>query len=463
MASIDAAAPTIAARIDRLPNSPYVRRLIIFLSLGGCFEFYDLFLMAYIGPGFFNAKLFSPTTQGLFDLNGFASFIAATFTGLFIGTILFSWVSDRLGRRSVFTYSLLWYSAATLIMAFQSSAPALDLWRLIASVGIGVELVNIDTYLSELVPKERRGPAFAFNQFVQFLAVPIVAFLAWLLIPRTIFGLEGWRCVVILGAVGALVVWWLRRALPESPRWLAQHGRRAEAERVMAMVEQRVERETDRPLPSPKSVAGEAEAREGSWIEMWRPPYLKRTIILSVYNLFQTIGYYGFASWVPTLLISQGITTTRSLEYTFIIALAAPIGPLIGVLFADAIDRKWQIAWAAIAIAVFGLLFSQQMSAVGVIVFGILITLANNWLSFSFHAYQAELYPTRIRAMAVGFVYSWSRFSAIFTGYLIAFFLREYGTTGVFTFIAAAMLIVFAVIGGFGPRTSRMRLEAISA
>jgi putative MFS transporter len=463
MASIDAAAPTIAARIDRLPNSPYVRRLIIFLSLGGCFEFYDLFLMAYIGPGFFNAKLFSPTTQGLFDLNGFASFIAATFTGLFIGTILFSWVSDRLGRRSVFTYSLLWYSAATLIMAFQSSAPALDLWRLIASVGIGVELVNIDTYLSELVPKERRGPAFAFNQFVQFLAVPIVAFLAWLLIPRTIFGLEGWRCVVILGAVGALVVWWLRRALPESPRWLAQHGRRAEAERVMAMVEQRVERETDRPLPSPESVAGEAEAREGSWIEMWRPPYLKRTIILSVYNLFQTIGYYGFASWVPTLLISQGITTTRSLEYTFIIALAAPIGPLIGVLFADAIDRKWQIAWAAIAIAVFGLLFSQQTSAVGVIVFGILITLANNWLSFSFHAYQAELYPTRIRAMAVGFVYSWSRFSAIFTGYLIAFLLREYGTTGVFTFIAAAMLIVFAVIGGIGPRTSRMRLEAISA
>jgi MFS transporter, putative metabolite:H+ symporter len=463
MSIIAEGAPTIAARVDRLPNSPYVRRLIVYLSLGGCFEFYDLFLMAYIGPGFFNAKLFSPTTQGLFDFNGFASFIAATFTGLFIGTILFSWVSDRLGRRSVFTWSLLWYSAATLIMAFQSSAPALDLWRLIASIGIGVELVNIDTYLSELVPKERRGPAFAFNQFVQFLAVPIVALLAWALIPRTILGLEGWRWVVIIGAVGALVVWWLRRALPESPRWLAQHGRRAEAEQVMSAVERRVEAETARPLPPPETMAGEAEAREGAWIEMWQGPYLKRTIILSVYNLFQTIGYYGFASWVPTLLIAQGITTTRSLEYTFIIALAAPVGPLIGVLFADAIDRKWQIAWAAIAIAVFGLLFSQQTGAAGVIVFGILITLANNWLSFSFHAYQAELYPTRIRAMAVGFVYSWSRFSTIFTGYLIAFFLRDYGTSGVFVFIALAMLIVFVVIGGFGPRTSRQRLEAISA
>jgi MFS transporter, putative metabolite:H+ symporter len=456
------APPTVAARIDRLPNTRYTRRLIIFLSLGGCFELYDLFLMAYIGPGFFNAKLFSPTTEGAFDLNGFASFIAATFTGLFIGTILFSWVSDRLGRRSVFTYSLLWYSAATFVMAFQNTAQALDLWRLIASIGIGVELVNIDTYLSELVPKERRGAAFAFNQFVQFLAVPAVAFLAWALIPRTILGLEGWRWVVMIGATGALVIWWIRLSLPESPRWLAEHGHRADAERVIGMMEARVAQETGRPLPPPETVAGEAEARRGAWIEMWRGPYLKRTIILSVYNLFQTIGYYGFASWVPTLLISQGITTTRSLEYTFIIALAAPIGPLIGVLFADMIDRKWQIAWAAIAIAVFGLLFSQQTSAAGVIICGILITLANNWLSFSFHAYQAELYPTRIRAMAVGFVYSWSRFSTIFSGYLIAFLLRAYGTTGVFVFIALAMLVVVAVISGFGPRTSRLRLEAIS-
>jgi putative MFS transporter len=297
---------------------------------------------------------------------------------------------------------------------------------------------------------------------VQFLAVPAVAFLAWALIPRTILGLEGWRWVVMIGATGALVIWWIRLSLPESPRWLAEHGHRADAERVIGMMEARVAQETGRPLPPPETVAGEAEARRGAWIEMWRGPYLKRTIILSVYNLFQTIGYYGFASWVPTLLISQGITTTRSLEYTFIIALAAPIGPLIGVLFADMIDRKWQIAWAAIAIAVFGLLFSQQTSAAGVIICGILITLANNWLSFSFHAYQAELYPTRIRAMAVGFVYSWSRFSTIFSGYLIAFFLRAYGTTGVFVFIALAMLVVVAVIGGFGPRTSRLRLEAIS-
>jgi putative MFS transporter len=456
--------PTIAARLDRLPPNRQVRWLVTLISFGGWFEFYDLFFTAYIAVGLFKGGLFKPTTQGLFDLEGFASFIAALFTGLFVGTIAFSWLSDRFGRRSIFTFALLWYSIGSLIMAFQTSAAAIDLWRLIASIGLGVELVNIDTYISELVPKEQRGPAFAYNQFVMFTVVPVVALLAWLLVPQTILGLDGWRLVVIIGSAGAVLVWWIRLRLPESPRWLAQHGRLAEADRIVRQLEESVAAETKQPLPAPQMLEGEAEeaARPGAWLEMWSPAYRGRTVMLVVYNLFQTIGYYGFASWVPTFLISQGIEVTRSLEYTFIIAIANPIGPLIGVWFADRIERKWQIAWAALGIAVLGLLFSQQRTAAGVIGLGLMITLANNWLSFSFHAYQTELYPTRIRARAVGFVYSWSRFSTIFSGFIIAFFLGRYGTTGVFSFIAAAMVVVFVVIGAFGPATTRRRLEAIA-
>jgi len=216
-------------------------------------------------------------------------------------------------------------------------------------------------------------------------------------------------------------------------------------------------------LSPPEIVAGESERKQGDWIEMWNATYRGRTIMLVIYNLFQTIGYYGFSSWVPTLLISQGVEVTKSLTYTFIIAIAAPVGPLLGVFFADRFERKWQIAWAAAGIAAFGLLFAQQTTAAGVIVCGLLITLCNNWMSFSFHAYQAELYPTRIRAQAVGFVYSWSRFSAIFSGFIIAFFLGRYGTIGVFSFIAGAMAIVFVVIGVFGPAVTKRRLEAIAA
>src|SRR5579862_4796875 len=387
-------AVTVAARLDRLPPSRHTRRLVTLLSLGGWFEFYDLFFTAYIAIGLFQAKIFTPTTQGLFDLHGFASFVAALFAGLFVGTLAFSWLSDRFGRRSIFTFALLWYSLGALVMAFQNTPETIDLWRFIASIGLGVELVNVDTYVSELVPKEERGPAFAYNQFVMFTAVPVVAFLAWQLVPLKIYGLDGWRWVVIIGSIGAAVIWWIRRDLPESARWLEQHGRTAEAEAIVGDLERRI-RTDGVALAPPEIVTGEAERKIGAWAEMWNATYRGRTIMLVIYNLFQTIGYYGFSSWVPTLLISQGVEVTKSLIYTFIIAIAAPVGPLIGVFFADHFERKWQIAWAAIGIAVFGILFALQSSAIGVVICGLLITLCNNWMSFSFHAYQAELYPTR--------------------------------------------------------------------
>ncbi|HTZ00782.1 MAG TPA: MFS transporter [Xanthobacteraceae bacterium] len=454
---------TVAARLDRLPPSRHTRRLVTLISLGGWFEFYDLFFTAYVALGLFRASLFKPTTTGLFDLQGFASFVGALFLGLFVGTLAFSWLSDRFGRRSIFTFALLWYSVGAFIMAFQSSPESIDLWRFIASVGLGVELVNVDTYVSELVPKDQRGPAFAFNQFVMFTAVPVVAFLSWQLVPLTILGLDGWRWVVIIGSIGAFVIWWIRRTLPESPRWLEQHGRAAEADKIVAALEDKIRADIGGELPPPEAVAGESERKTGAWTEIWNAEYRGRTVMLVVYNLFQTVGYYGFSSWVPTLLISQGIGVTRSLAYTFIIAIAAPVGPLIGVFFADHLERKWQIAWAAVGIAIFGLLFAKGTDATEVIGCGVLITLCNNWMSFSFHAYQAELYPTRIRAQAVGFVYSWSRFSAIFSGFIIAFLLARYGTTGVFSFIAGAMAVVFVVIGVFGPVVTRRRLEAIAA
>ncbi len=442
-----------------------MRNLILLIALGGWFEFYDLFFTAVVGTGLVKAGIFKPpTSPNPFEIGSLASFIAALFTGLFIGTIAFSWVSDRFGRRSIFTFALLWYCVGSLVMAFQDTALGVVLWRMIACIGLGVELVNVDAYVSEIVPKEQRGPAFAFTQAVMYTAVPTIALLGWAMAPPfTFLGLEGWRWIVIIGSLGAIAIWWIRLGLPESPRWLAQHGRMDEAERITSELERRVVAETGKPLPEPQLVEGESELKQGAWSERWNPQYRGRTIMLVLFNFFQTIGYYGFQAWVPQFLIQQGIEVTRSLEYTFIIAIANPVGPLIGIWLAEKFERKWQIAWAAIGIAVFGLLFSQQRSEAGLIICGLLFTLSANWLSFSFHAYQAELYPTRIRAQAVGFVYSWSRFSTIFSGFVIAFLLAHYGTTGVFTAIAGAMVIVFIVVGGFGPPVTRRRLEAIAS
>ena len=172
MSSAQAAA--ITARLDRLPASAYVWRLVVLLSLGGLFEVYDLFLTPYVMPGLIRSQIFQQGQNGLFGLTDQASFLSCTFAGLFLGTIVFASVADKFGRRVIFTYALLWYALATGIMAAQDSRGGILLWRFIAGVGIGVELVTIDTYISELVPKSIRGRAFAINQAIQFVAVPLV-------------------------------------------------------------------------------------------------------------------------------------------------------------------------------------------------------------------------------------------------------------------------------------------------
>ena len=455
-------AASILARLDRLPATPYIWKLVALLSLGGLFEFYDLFITAYIIPGLVKAGLLSGVSFAIFT--GPALFVAATFTGLFIGTCGFGFVADKYGRRLVFTVSLLWYCAATLVMAFQNTGFGVCLWRLIAGIGIGVELVTIDAYIAELVPKHVRGRAFAFNQVVQFSAVPVVALLAYILVPIAPLDVEGWRWLVVLGSIGSVFVWFLRRSVPESPRWLIQQGRLAEAEVIAAGIEARVQADLHgAPLPPIGAHAvGFVEAK-GRFAEIWAPPYRSRTIMLMVFQFFQTFGFYGFAAWVPTLIARQtGINLSSSLLYSFIIAIAAPFGPLLAMTFADRFERKWQLVGAATCVGVFGVLFSFQTTMALLIACGVLITLSNNILSNTFHGYQTELFPTRIRARAVGFTYSLSRISTVFASFIIGFFLQEAGTKGVFGLIAFAMLAVVLSIGIFGPRTRDLELEAIS-
>lgn len=452
----------IGARLDRLPMSRHLWGLVALLSLGGAFEFYDLFMTAYISPALIAEGIFSKS-EGAFGLNDQATFAAATFAGLFIGTIVFSQAADRLGRRAIFTWSLIWYTAATLAMACQTTAHGLHLWRFISGIGLGVEMVTIDTYVTELVARHVRGRALAINQAIQFMAVPTVAIACYLLTPLAPLGIEGWRWVMLAGAVGAVFVWFIRARVPESPRWLAAHGRIAEADRITRAIEQKVEAETG-PLPPPVAAPQPSSVAEGHgrFVEIFQKPYRRRTIMLAVFNFAQTIGFYGFGNWVPSLLAAQGVTVTKSLLWSFVIAFAYPAGPLLFSFIADRFERKHQIIAAAFGTAAFGLLFTTQRAAAALIGLGVLITLSNNLLSYAYHTYQAELFPTRIRARAVGFVYSWSRLSTVLTSFMVAFFLESYGAPGVFVFIAGAMAVVVAVIGAFGPRTGKRALEEIS-
>ncbi|TKC85909.1 MFS transporter [Trinickia terrae] len=452
----------ISARIDRLPVTRHMWMLVLLISLGGFFEIYDLIFTGYIAPGMVKSGLLQTTTEAFFGMTGIAAFIAATFAGLFAGTFGLGWMPDRYGRRAVFTFSLLWYSVSSAIMALQTTPEGLLLWRFITGIGVGVEIITIDTYVTEIVPQQMRGRAIAFNQTVMFAAAPVAALLSWWLVPQKVFGLDGWRAVVLAGSAGAVVVWFIRRRVPESPRWLADHGRQAESERIVDKMESIIVGQSGSPLAPPEIAGAQPVQHRVSLADLWQAPYRSRLIMLAVFNFFQAIGYHGFVNWVPTLLIAQGITVTKSLLYSFIIAFAMPAGPLLGMLYADRIQRKYLIVGSALAISICGIAFGQMRSTIPLIVCGILISLATQTLSVSCHAYQSELFPTALRGRASGMVYSASRIGAMFSGFLIAALLKGFGVGGVFAGVTAAMIAVAISIGAFGPRTNGVPLEQLN-
>src|SRR5882757_448981 len=118
-------AGTISARLDRLPATRSMWTLVVLLSFGFFFELYDLLYSGYVAPGLIKSGILTPVTVGLFGIKGVASFIAALFLGLFFGTICCGFLADRFGRRAIFTYSLLLYTTANLILAFQTTATGL--------------------------------------------------------------------------------------------------------------------------------------------------------------------------------------------------------------------------------------------------------------------------------------------------------------------------------------------------
>jgi MFS transporter, putative metabolite:H+ symporter len=442
----------IAERIERLPLGKFHRRFIALVSLGGWFDFYDIYMMAYIGAAL--------QQSGFLSLQQFSTAIAAGFLGMFTGTILFGMGSDRMGRRSAFVAMLLIYSLFTLAGAFSPTARWLIVLRFFAGVGIGAELVVIDTYVSEMVPSGARGRYVAITQTAGFTAVPIVAILVRFLTP-THFLLEGWRWVMVVGSLGSALAWYFRRRLPESPRWLESRGRHEEADRVVAALEAESLSGSARVASSGLAPAV-VTAERASFAELWRPPYRRRTIMLVVFHALQTIGYYGFANWAPTFLLRRGVSLLHSLEYTLLIALVSPLGPVLAVLTSDRLERKWTIVVMVLLIAGLGLGFAFWSLPALIVLSGGLITLCSNWFSALLHAYQSELFPTRMRATGVGFTYSWSRLSAVFSSLLIGSVLLHAGVGAVFALLAAAMCGVALVIGIFGPKTNRIALEQLA-
>ena len=184
--------------------------------------------------------------------------------------------------------------------------------------------------------------------------------------------------------------------------------------------------------------------------------------MLIIFNLLQAVGFYGFANWAPTFILRQGNSLARSLRFGFLIAIANPIGPLLGVFTIERFERKRTLILLSLLIASVGMVFAFARGPVVMVTVGALETMLTSWFSSVYHAYQAELFPTRARATGVGFVYSWSRVGGFFSTFVIGALL-VYGVPMVFLFLAVCMAGVALVVGCWGPKTNAIPLEKLSA
>ncbi len=451
----------ITARIERLPACGALRRTVLLIAVGGWFEFYELFMPGGIQSGLVRDGIFRVRSDGLLDFASYPSFLASFFVGMFLSAVLFTRLSDRLGRRFVFVWSMVAYSLCNLLIACSSSPVLIDLLRLGAGIGVGTQLINNDSFLAELLPRQLRGRYMGLAMALILSATPCSVLIGTFFTPYAPLGVSGWRWVVAISALGGALVWFIQRAVPESPRWLESKGRLAEADAMMRRIEQPVEAECG-PLPTPDRSLVEPPVQRGRWTELLSRRYLPRAVAMSVFQFCQTISVFGFGSWVPRMLELRGYEVVHSLGYTSVILMSAPVGGVLGMLYAERFERKYTLMLTALGIGAFGFGFAFAPSLPLILLSGVAMTLCNNWLIAVFHPYAAELFPTRIRAQAIGFTFCWSRVSAVFVGYWVAAILEAGGQTGVFVMISAAMLCIVLALGALAPRTNGRRLEELS-
>jgi putative MFS transporter len=445
---------SVSDRLERLPFSGFHRNFLLMVTAG---EFVETLML--LGNGVVLALVasvlhFSPNVSTW-------AIPVSFFVGEFVGAIASGYVADRLGRKMVFVYDLLIFGVGMILAGFMSSAALIGLFVFIGGIGVGGEFPVVDTYTAEMFPGRDRGRRMATVYTIAVLAAPIIASLAYL-VSHPAAGWDSWRILMwTMGGLG-IIVWIIRFQVPESPRWYESTGQNEKADALMTEIEERVKRERGLTQLPPVTESVQITPRKVRYADIFAPDLRKRTIMMLVFQFFQSGIFYGFTALAPTFLLHKGISLVHTLLFSMIIYAGFFVGSIVSIYVIDKVERKTGIIATAIIAGVLGTLFAEIGNTAVVVILGFLTTFTLWMFSNFLHTYQAEVFPTRVRSTAAGTVYSVSRVSTSLFTYIITTVFLPHGLLPTFGIIWVFIIVVVADIGLFGPKTSLLRVEEIA-
>jgi MFS transporter, putative metabolite:H+ symporter len=437
------------ARLDRLPISSFHYRIFWLVGAGMFFDGYDLYVAGGVLASAIQTK-FSTLPQNL-------SFLSLTFVGMTLGALITGFVGDAMGRRFTYQINLLVFGLASLAAAFAQNMDQLIICRFIQGLGLGAEIVVGYSTLTEFVPPKTRGRWLAFMAFIVVAGFPVTAILGYLIIP-----VWGWRPMFIIAGIGSLIVWYLRKALPESPRWLESKARTAEAEALMTTIEKEVAASTGALPP----VVAPAPIPQVTATDMVRPPLLQRMIVGSWVLITINTLIFGFVIFLPQFFLRQGLTITHSLAYTLVLSAASLIGCAVGAYTADFIGRRWSIVGASIVTIVFGYFYARFNAAsdpATVLSVGfVLIVAIYVQTALLFGVYTPELFPTEIRLRANGICNTIGRAATVVSPFVVGYLMVHYKLPGVIWLMIGLLIVQILVVLVWGVEPRNRALEDVA-
>ncbi len=439
----------VRGRLDRLPFTSIHRLTVVTLAFAYFFELGDLNTFSFAAP-----ELIS---QWHISVSVIATITAMSFGGMFLGATLGGWVADKIGRKRALICSVALYTLFSLLNACAWNVASLGVIRFVTGIGLSAVTIIANTYISEFFPTQSRGRYMAIVFTIGVVGIPVTAWVARFLIPMAPWG---WRLVFIWGALGACALL-LMTKMVESPRWYQAQGRSAEADAVLVRLEQQAGKEFGQ-LRAPAMTDDAAAVGRMPYGALFRGGYRRRTAVLSAIWIFQTLGFYGFAAWVPTLLTKEGFSVVHSLAFTSVMTIGSPLGALMASFMAERVDRKWFITVDAVAIAVCGLLYGSSRAPDMIMLFGFLTIFFLQAFPTILSSYTPELYPTAMRSSGMGFTYGAGRLSNIVGPFIVSTLYASLGYETVFVYIAGCWLAAGCIVGLFGPLTTRRALEELS-